>query len=218
MKRKYLLMIICILTFSLTGCGGDGEQTKSRDMVLNKSNQSDSSEKIHTDGSNWKKSEEESDFRTYKTLDEMLTLFESGDLSEFVDYETENGEEVVLETGDNEEVIYQGDASSVIFDENIELPEENVTFLDWRSLMTEEELAEYDAFDPNDPQWQQYEAELQQAMEEVEQYQDIEASEEDYQQQIDEAMKELEGMEIPEEYMQYLPEGFDINSLLQQYQ
>ena len=218
MKRRYLLMIIYILTFSLTGCGGDGEQTKSGDTVLNKLNQSESSEKIHTDGSNWKKSEEESDFRTYKTLDEMLTLFESGDLSEFVDYETENGEEVVIETGDNEDVTYQGDTNSVIFDENIELPEENVTFLDWRSLMSEEELAEYDTFDSNDPQWQQYEAELQQEMEELEQYQDIEASEEDYQQQIDEAMKELEGMEIPEEYMQYLPEGFDINSLLQQYQ
>ena len=133
-------------------------------------------------------------------------------------FETENGEEVVIETGDNEDVTYQGDTNSVIFDENIELPEENVTFLDWRSLMSEEELAEYDTFDSNDPQWQQYEAELQQEMEELEQYQDIEASEEDYQQQTDEAMKELEGMEIPEEYMQYLPEGFDINSLLQQYQ
>ena len=75
MKRRYLLMIIYILTFSLTGCGGDGEQTKSGDTVLNKLNQSESSEKIHTDGSNWKKSEEESDFRTYKTLDEIKSKY-----------------------------------------------------------------------------------------------------------------------------------------------
>ena len=46
----------------------------------------------------------------------------------------------------------------------------------------------------------------------------MEVPADDYEQQLQDAMNELENMEIPEEYMQYLPEGFDINSLLQQYQ
>lgn len=182
MRRIYLLMIACILSFSLIGCG------KEETTLLEKTNESESIEGVHTDGSNWKKSDDENASRTYKTADEILALFENGDLSSFLDYETEMHEEIIIEAGNDEaseETTYQGDSNTVSFDENVELPEENVTFFDWRSMMTEEELAEFDAFDPNDPQLQQYEEELQQKMDELE---------------------------------QYLPEGFDINSLLQQYQ
>jgi len=97
----------------------------------------------------------------------------------------------------------------VIFSEDIVLPEEGVTVWDWRSEMSEEDLAEYDAFDPNDPQWQQYEDELNQEAAQIEQYQDMEVpNESDYQQQIEDAMSELENVDIPEEYMQYIPEEY----------
>ena len=61
----------------------------------------------------------------------------------------------------------------------------------------------------SDPQWQQYEEEMMQDMEELEQYQDMEVpNESDYQQQIEDAMSELENVDIPEEYMQYIPEEY----------
>ena len=128
---------------------------------------------------------------------------------------------MVIEVGSEEEakeLSYTGSSNSVTFSENIDLSDAGVEFWDWRSEISPEDLAEYDAFDPNDPQWQQYEEEMMQEMEELEQYQDMEVPADDYEQQIQDALNELENMEIPEEYMQYLPEGFDINSLLQQYQ
>lgn len=222
MKRKVVFLLVFGLMLSLSGCDGEEEQSQFGSELLEKMKEETASEDVRTDGSNWEKVDEKESQRTYKTVEEVLALFESGDLSEFIDYAEEEDEEVVIETGnsgeDVSEVTYQGGKNTVTFDESVELSDQAVEFWDWRSEMSEEELAEYDAFDPNDPQWQQYEDELLQEMDEMEQYEDMEILPEDYEQQLQEALEELEGLEIPEEYLQYLPEGFDLDSLLESYQ
>ena len=223
MRRVIVLLITFICVFSLNGCDKE-EQTKFGGALLEQLKENAGNDLKAEEG--WETVDQDEPFGKYKSFEELIEIIESGDLSAYAptnptNFEEDEEAEVVIDIGSEEEaeeLSYTGGSNTMTFSEDIDLSDAGVEFWDWRSEMSPEDLAEYDAFDPNDPQWQQYEEEIMQDMEELEQYQNTDVSTEDYEQQLQDAMNELENMEIPEEYLQYLPEGFDINSLLQQYQ
>ncbi len=106
---------------------------------------------------------------------------------------------------------YTGEGKTVLFEES-NVTDGEVGYFDWKSHMTEEELAEWEAFDPNDPEIQALLEQSDEATRQLEEAQnempdvDMDA----IQQQIDEAMKEakeeLENLE--------LPEGVDLDELM----
>ena len=91
-----------------------------------------------------------------------------------------------------------------------------VYYIDWKSQMDPEALAEWEAFDPNDPAFLAQMEEADQMGEEVQQ-QLNEAMEnidmDEINQQLAEAMQELEGIGLPEGYEDILS-GLDLSGLM----
>ena len=205
MKKMVIIIAASVLAASLCACDKEEEQTKFGSAVLEQMQKNE-------EDAGWENVDQNKPFGEYRSLEELIEIAESGELSEYMPTSPEPWDEVIYEAESDEETTaeaYSGSSTVVIFSEDIVLPEEGVTVWDWRSEMSEEDLAEYDALDPNDPQWQQYEDELNQEAAQIEQYQDMEVpNESDYQQQIEDAMSELENVDIPEEYMQYIPEEY----------
>ena len=222
MKKLFAILLSMLLVLSLASCSGEGTPSPSGDagQTADAGEIGGSLPENLEDGS-WKQVDEDEPFGQYHTEEELLAMLESGDFSVYEsNFETET-EPLVVEAEEGKEAFNydpsEGMAATFSESEAAEAVKRGVFYCDWKSEMDPEALAEWEAFDPNDPEFlaQMEEAEqmgekAQQQMDEINENIDMDA----IQQQMDEAMDQLEGMDLPEGYEQYLPDGFDLESLM----
>ena len=194
MNKIIAFLLILMLIFSLCACGGKDREAQSAVSEADTSGNDHPDKQETVSGEGWEEVDEDTPFGEYRSEEELLKLLES---------ETPSGNDPIdtslsSETFSiDEETEYTPEANAVTFKEGGEPG--GVELWDWENEMSEEELAAYEDienFDVNDQEYQDM-------MEELEQFEDVETPDID-----------MEDIELPEGYEQYLPEGFDIESLL----
>ncbi len=207
MKKLFAILLSMLLVLSLAACSGEETPSPSGDagQTADAGEIGGSLPENLADGS-WQQVDEDEPFGQYHTEEELLAMLENGDFSVYEsNFETETEPLVVeAETEGVEDFTYDpGEGVTAAFSESAasEAVKGGVFYADWKSEMDPEALAEWEAFDPNDPEF-------------LAQMEEAEQMGKEAQQQMDEAMDQLEGMDLPEGYEQYLPDGFDLKSLM----
>ena len=164
-------------------------------------------------------------FGAYRTEEELLAILESGELYTYETTFEEASEPLVVEaeTEGGEDFTYApGEGVSGVFSEAeaAEAVKGGLVYVDWKSMMDPEALAEWEAFDPNDPKMMAEMEELdrqgedaQQQLDEVTENIDMDEINRQMEEALKEAQKELEGVELPEGYEDLLG-GMDLSGLL----
>ena len=179
----------------------------------------------NTSGAGWQEVDQSEGFGPYRTEEELLAILESGELYTYetafeqaaeplvVEAEQEGGEDFTYDPGEGVSgVVSEAEAAGKV--------KGGLVYLDWKSMMDPEALAEWEAFDPNDPemlaemeelnrQGEEAQRQLDEAMEGV----DMDEINRQMEEALKEAEKELEGIELPEGYEDLLG-GLDLGSLL----
>ena len=126
-----------------------------------------------------------------------------------VEAETEGGEDFTYAPGEGVSGVFsEAEAAEAV--------KGGLVYVDWKSMMDPEALAEWEAFDPNDPETQAMMEDLERQSEEAQQQLDEATGNIDMDEinrQLEEAQKELEGIELPEGYEDVLG-GLDLGALM----
>jgi len=219
MKKLFAVLLSLLLALSLAACGGGGEETPGESSRGSEETSAKSSGGSPTaapaqfggdllarlqagQSGGWQEVTEDEPFGQYHTEEELLAMLKSGDFSAYeVTFEEATAPVVVTaeETG-GEAFTYdpmEGVTGTFSESEATAQVKGGVTYWDWRSELSEEDLAEWDAYDPNDPETQATMQDLERQGEEAQQQLDevtgmIDMDE--INRQMEEAMKELEGL------------------------
>ena len=217
MKKLFAILFSLLLALSLTACGGGNEETPAESGGSQTADPNsfggDLLAKIQAGQSaGWQEVTEDQPFGQYHTEEELLAMLESGDFSAYEVTFEEAAEPVVVtaeETGGEAFTYDPAESVSGTFSEAEASArvKGGVTYWDWRSELSEEDLAEWDVHDPNDPETQammedleRQSQEAQQQLDEVMGNIDMDAINRQMEEAMEEAQKELEGMEMPEGY------------------
>ena len=229
MKKLFAILFSLLLLLSLTACGGGNEETPAESGGSQTADPNsfggDLLAKIQAGQSaGWQEVTEDQPFGQYHTEEELLAMLESGDFSAYEVTFEEAAEPVVVtaeETG-GEAFTYdpmEGVTGTFSEAEGAGKVKGGVTYWDWRSELSEEDLAEWDAHDPNDPETQammedleRQSADAQQQLDEVTGTIDMDEINRQMEEALKEAQKELEGVELPEGYEDLLG-GLDLSGL-----
>ena len=228
MKKLIALLLTVLLTLTLAACGGENAAQSGTEGQPADGGQfgGDLLAKIQAGQSaGWQEVTEDQPFGQYHTEEELLAMLESGDFSAYEVTFEEAAEPVVVtaeETG-GEAFTYdpmEGVTGTFSEAEGAGKVKGGVTYWDWRSELSEEDLAEWDAHDPNDPETQammedleRQSADAQQQLDEVTGTIDMDEINRQMEEALKEAQKELEGVELPEGYEDLLG-GMDLSGLL----
>lgn len=224
MKKLIALLLTVLLTLTLAACGGENAAQSGTEGQPADGGQfgGDLLERIQAgEAAGWQEVDQSEDFGIYRTEEELLAILESGELYTYETTFEEASEPLVVEaeTEGGEDFTYApGEGVSGTFSEAeaAEKVKGGLVYVDWKSMMDPEALAEWEAFDPNDPAFLAQMEEADQMGEEVQQ-QLNEAMEnidmDEINQQLAEAMQELEGIELPEGYEDILS-GLDLSGLM----
>ena len=234
MKKLFAMILSALLALSLTACsdeatgntaqsGNDGKTVEDAfggDFLARLEAAQSGKASDSENSAGWQEVDGDVPFGQYHTEEELLAMLESGDFSTYDVTFEEASEPLVVESEDGGEAFTYdpGEGVTGTFTEvqAAEAVKGGVYYIDWKSQMDPEALAEWEAFDPNDPAFLAQMEEADQMGEEVQQ-QLNEAMEnidmDEINQQLAEAMQELEGIGLPEGYEDILS-GLDLSGLM----
>ena len=244
MKKIFAIMLSALLVLSLAACGSEAADAPAQSGEAADPNQfggdllakiqaqqggegsgGEAAAGANTSGAGWQETDQSEGFGPYRTEEELLAILESGELYTYetafeqaaeplvVEAEQEGGEDFTYDPGEGVSgVVSEAEAAGKV--------KGGLVYLDWKSMMDPEALAEWEAFDPNDPemlaemeelnrQGEEAQRQLDEAMEGV----DMDEINRQMEEALKEAQKELENIELPEGYEDLLG-GLDLGSLL----
>lgn len=205
MKKLIALLLTVLLTLTLAACGGENAAQSGTEGQPADGGQfgGDLLERIQAgEAAGWQEVDQSEDFGIYRTEEELLAILESGELYTYETTFEEASEPLVVEaeTEGGEDFTYApGEGVSGVFSEAeaAKAVKGGLVYVDWKSMMDPEALAEWEASDPNDPEMLAEMEELNRQGEEAQQQLD-EVTEnidmDEINRQMEEAMKELEGL------------------------
>jgi len=234
MKKIFAILFSLLLVLSLAACSGGSEEATAEsgnaqpaadpnqfggDLLARLQAQQGG------ESSGWQEVDESEGFGAYRTEEELLAILESGELYTYetafeeaagplvVEAEQEGGEDFTYDPGEGVSgVVSEAEAAGKV--------KGGLVYVDWKSMMDPEALAEWEAFDPNDPEMLAEMGELdrqgeeaQRQLDEINESIDMDEINRQMEEALKEAEKELEGIELPEGYEDLLG-GLDLDSLL----
>ena len=234
MKKLLALLLSLLLVLALAACGSEAADAPAQSGEAADPNQfgGDLLAKIQavqsgkgSDGAGWQETDQSEGFGPYRTEKELLAILESGELYTYetafeqaaeplvVEAEQEGGEDFTYDPG-------EGVSGVVSEAEAAETVKGGLVYIDWKSMMDPEALAEWEAFDPNDREMLSEMEELnrqgeeaQRQLDEINESIDMDEINRQMEEALKEAQKELENIELPEGYEDLLG-GLDLGSLL----
>ena len=179
----------------------------------------------NTSGAGWHEVDQSEGFGAYRTEEELLAILESGELYTYETAFEQAAEPLVVEAEQEggEDFTYDPAEGVSGVDSEAEAAGKvkgGLVYIDWKSMMDTEALAEWEAFDPNDPEMLAEMEELdrqgeeaQRQLDEINESIDMDEINRQMEEALKEAQKELENIELPEGYEDLLG-GLDLGSLL----
>ena len=244
MKKIFAILLSMLLVLSLAACGSEAADAPAQSGEAADPNQfggdllarlqaaqggeaaaGAGADGANTSGAGWQEVDQSEGFGAYRTEEELLAILESGELYTYetafeqaaeplvVEAEQEGGEDFTYDPGEGVSgVVTEAEAAGKV--------KGGLVYFDWKSMMDPEALAEWDAYDPNDPETQammqdleRQSEEAQQQLDEVTKNIDMDEINRQMEEAMKEAQKELENIELPEGYEDLLG-GLDLGSLL----